>query len=108
MPIIVNTLKHYPYLYFNSPMFYDDYENISPVKEPNPPSASIGTPLIVLTIFEDFTSALISVFAVPFAMIESLVSMETVGDFWSEPVRPLRIARTESTITASMPSLTCS
>ena len=89
-------------------MFYDGYENIAAVEEPNPPSAYIGTPLIVSTIFGDFTSALISVLVVPLAMIESLVSMGTVGDFWSEPVRPLRIARTESTITASIPSLTCS
>lgn len=89
-------------------MFYDDYENIAPVEEPNPLSAFIGTPLIVSTLFEDFTLALILVLVVPFAVIESLISMETVGDFWSEPVRPLRIARTESTITASIPSLTCS
>ena len=89
-------------------MFYDGYENIAAVEEPNLPSACIGTPLIVSTIFGDFTSALILVLVVLFAMIEFLVSMETVGDFWSEPVRPLRIARTESTITASIPSLTCS
>ena len=88
-------------------MFYNGYENIAAVEEPSSPSAYIGIPLIVSTIFGDFTSALISVLVMPFVTIESLVSMETVGDFWSEPVRPSRIARTESTITASIPSLTC-
>lgn len=89
-------------------MFYNGYENIAAVEEPSSPSAYIGIPLIVSTTFGDFTSALISMLVMPFAMIESLISMETVGDFWSELVRPLRIARTESTITASIPSLTCS
>lgn len=42
-------------------MFYDGYENIAAVEEPNLPSARIGTPLIVSTIWGLHLSPHISV-----------------------------------------------